>query len=562
MVKKETKNNFFKNGAQFFLGKQTNILSAAAVIMINVAASRILGLLRDRLLATYFGSSAELGVYFAAFRLPDMIFQLLVMGTLATAFIPVTTALISKGKKKEAWYVASSILNIGLVVFAVLALLVFVFSKNLSSLIAPGFNAEELALMSRLTRIMLVSQLFLILSNFLTGVLQSFKRFIIPAIAPVLYNLGIILGIVFFAPSCGIYGPTLGVVLGTILHFMIQVPLARRLGLDYKLAFDFRHPRVKEIGRLMLPRTIGLAVAQIDYTVDIVLASLISTSSLVYFNFAQHLQLLPVGLFGATIAQAALPTLAEEGEEKNLSNYKKTLLNSLQQILFLVLPFSVLLIILRIPIVRLVFGAARFDWKATVLTGRVLALFSLSLFAQSWVHLLARGFYALHNSRTPVVIGAISVLTNVAASVYFILVLELPIWGLGLSTSIANILNALLLLFYLDKKVGGFERKKLLLPIIKIFIAAFIMAFALYIPMKLMDQLIFDTTRVFGLLLLTGLTSLFGCLIYFLFIWLFRLGLLSSFGRLFERIEKIQKILRGESIEPVEVLDDAVEYHS
>jgi putative peptidoglycan lipid II flippase len=562
MTGNQSKNNFFKNGALVFLSKQTNILSAAAVIMINVAASRILGLMRDRLLAAYFGTAPELGVYFAAFRLPDMIFQLLVMGTLATAFIPVITSLLTKGEEKEAWYVSSSILNIGLVIFAALAILVFIFSRNLSSLIAPGFSEKELILMSKLTRIMLISQFFFILSNFLTGILQSFKRFIIPAIAPVLYNLGIILGVVFFSPSMGIYGPTLGVVLGTIFHFVIQLPLARRLGLSYRPVFDFRHPKVREIGRLMLPRTIGLAVAQIDYTVDIVLASLISTSSLIYFNFAQHLQMLPVGLFGATIAQAALPTLSEEGAEKGLASYKRTFINSLQQILFLVMPFSVLLIILRIPIVRLVFGAARFDWEATVLTGRVLALFSISLFAQAGVHLLARGFYALHDSKTPVLVGAISVFVNVLASVYFILGLKLPIWGLGLSTSIANIFNAMLLLVFLDKKVGGFNRGRLLIPILKIFAASFITAFALYFPMKLLDQLIFDTTRVFGLLLLTGITSLFGCCVYFFLSWVFRLRLLASFGRLFERIEIIQKILRGDSVEPVEVIHESVEYHS
>lgn len=545
-----------------FFSEQSSILSAATIIMINVAVSRILGLLRDRLLATYFGSGPVLGVYFAAFRLPDMIFQLLVMGALATAFIPVITGLLGRKKRETAWQVASSVLNIGLLIFSFLAILIFVFARPFSKLIAPGFDQEQLSLMTSLTRIMLFAQFFFILSNFLTGILQSFKRFIIPALAPVFYNLGIILGIVLFSSKWGIYGPTFGVVLGTFFHFAVQLPLARRLGLKYQLSFNWRNPYVKEIGRLMLPRTIGLAVAQIDYTVDVVLASLISASSLVYFNFAQHLQLLPVGLFGATIAQAALPTLAEEVVGKNMEGFKKTFSLCLQQILFLVLPLSVLLIILRIPMVRLVFGAARFDWEATVLTGQVLAFFSLSLFAQSAVHLLARAFYALHDSRTPVIIGAGSVFINVVSSVYFVMILGLPIWGLGISTSLANIFNALALMIWLNKKVGGFSKKQLLIPSLKIFTASFVTAFALYVPMKMLDQVIFDTTRVSGLLLLTGLTSLCGLGVYLSLAWILRIKVLDSFFDLLEKIESWQKIFRGRSLEPAEVTDEPVGYHS
>lgn len=541
--------------------QQTSILSAASIIMVAVGISRILGLLRDRLLATYFGSSPDLGVYFAAFRIPDMIFQLLVMGVLSTAFIPVVTGLLTKRQQHQAWYVTSSVLNIGLIFFLVFAALVLLFADKLSSLIAPGFNLSEIALMANLTRIMLVAQFFFIVSNFLTGVLQSFKRFIIPALAPVMYNLGIILGIVFLSPLLGIYGPTFGVILGTILHFLVQFPLAKRLGLKYKILFDFRHPQVREIGRLMLPRTIGLAVAQIDYTVDVILASLISTSSLIYFNFAQHLQLLPVGLFGAPIAQAALPTLSEKHTNNDIEGFKKTFLSSLHQILFLTLPTSAFLIVLRIPTVRLIFGAARFDWQATVLTGKILAFFSLSIFAQSVVHLLARAFYAFHDSKTPVLIGIVSIITNVLASIYFIQILKLPVWGLGMSTSIANIFNAVMLMFWLDKKVGLFDRKKLLLPVFKIFFASLITAVSLYLPMKILDQLIFDTTRVGGLILLTSTAAFVGLLVYVFLAWLLKIKQLNALLKLGQKFEKFFRILQQGSIESVEVIENGAKPH-
>ena len=379
----------------------------------------------------------------------------------------------------------------------------------------------------------------------------------VPALAPVFYSLGIILGIVLFTPALGIFGAAWGVVLGTILHFLIQLPLAKKLGVVYQPVFDYHNSTVKKIGRLMLPRTIGLAVAQIDYTVDIILASLISTSSLIYFNFAQHLQMLPVGLFGATIAQAALPSLAETAEKQGLLAFKKTFLSCFHQILFLVLPCSVLLIILRIPIVRLVFGAARFDWEATVTTGLVLAFFSISLFAQSLVHLLARSFYALQNTKIPVVIGGLSVLSNVLLSVIFILIFHWSVWALALSTSIANILNALLLLFYLDKKVNGFERKELFLPALKTFAISFLTAFALYLPMKFLDQVTFDTTRVSGLMILTGVAALAGAGFYLFLAWVFKIKALKTFAKLLEKIELIQKIIRGQSLEPIGATDES-----
>lgn len=556
------KNNFFRNGVEIILSKQTNILSAAVVIMVNVALSRLLGLVRDRMLATYFGSDIVLDIFFAAFRLPDMIFQLLVMGVLATAFIPVITSLQVQKKEKELWHVASSVLNIGLLLFMLLSALVFLFSLPLSKLIAPGFNLEELILMAKLTKIMLFGQLFFILSNFLTGILQSYKHFIIPAVAPVFYNLGIIIGVFLFTPFLGIYGPALGVILGTIFHFLVQLPLAKRLGLKYKLVFDWRHKQVKEIGRLMLPRTIGLAVAQVDYNVDVALASLLSAGSITYFNFAQHLQLLPVGLFGSTIAQAALPTLAEEARKKSLDDFKKTFIQSLLQILYLVLPFSVLLIILRVPLVRIVFGAARFDWQATIITGQVLAFFSLSIFAQALVHLFARGFYALHDSQTPVVISIISIFLNVLASLVFILLLKIPVWGLGLSTSIANIFNLFLLFIFLDKKIGRFNRQELFKPVIKIFFASFLTAFALWLPMRLLDRLIFDTTRVSGLLFLTFLVTFFGLLVYLFLSWLFKIEILTSFLKLVKILEKVQKWLGRQNVKPMEVLDEASGIHS
>jgi len=265
------------------------------------------------------------------------------------------------------------------------------------------------------------------------------------------------------------------------------------------------------------------------------------------FNFAQHLQQLPVGLFGTTIAHAALPQLSQLSK-KNRGEFIATLQMAIHQILLWVLPASVLFIVLRIPMVRLVFGASRFDWAATVDTGATLSAFSLSLFAQSLIHILARGFYALYDSKTPVTIGIVTVLLNSILSALFILVFHLPVWSLGLSTSIASILNAMSLLYVLERKLKGVVSPSLVVPAIKMGVAALVTGVALYIPLKLLDQLVFDTTRTFGLMLLTGVSAGAGIITYFFLSWVLGVAQVYPVLRLPYRL----RVLRGFFLEPAQ----------
>ncbi len=459
------------------------------------------------------------------------------MGALTTAFIPVITELLIKNKEEEAWRVASTVLNMALIGFLFLGLAIFIFAEPLSQLIAPGFTGEKLAVMANLTRIMLLAQLFFILSNFLSAIIQSSKRFLFPAIAPVAYNLGIIIGIVFFSPMMGIYGAAWGVVIGTFLHFAIQIPVIIHLKIRYQPTIDVNNQHAREIGKLMLPRTLGLAVAQVNFTIDTILASLISASSITVFNFASHLAQLPIGLFGATIAQATLPTLSEEQAKENPENFKTTLLNSFHQILFLTLPATAILIVLRIPVVRLVFGSKTFPWEATVLTGRTLAFLGLGIVAQGLIQLLVRAFYALRDSKTPVKIGIFSFAVNIGASLAAIFVLKLPVWGLALSSSIGDLVNVTFLLLFLNKKIR-FSLFPLFIPAFKMVFAALMAGISLYIPMKLLDQLVFDTTRVIPLIALTGVASFAGLSVYIFLTWLLEIKELSAFTGIIQRILK------------------------
>ncbi len=543
---------FAARAGLLFHRRQTSILSAAVVIMITVAASRILGLVRDRILASNF-TTEELGIYFAAFRIPNLLFELLVMGALSTAFIPVIAELVAKNKKEEVFHVTSSVITIGLVFILIASTLLTIFARPVAGLIAPGFNEEQLDKLVIFTRIMLLGQVIpLVIGNFLTGMLQSMKLFIIPALAPVFYNVGIIISIIFLTPMMGLYAPVWGVVLGAFLFLFIQIPLVYSNGYRFSLSFDYQNLKVRTIGKLMLPRTFGLAVSQIDTTVDLILASLLGASSVTIFNFAQHLQLVPIGLFGIPIATAALPSLSQNGMSGNKQEYKDLIIKALHQILFLVLPASIILVVLRIPVVRLVFGADRFNWSDTVLTGKTLAAFSISLFAQSTIHLITRAFFALQDSKTPVIVGIGAIIINTLLSAYFIMTLKLPVWGLGLSASIASIFNAFLLLIILYKKIGGLNLPRLIIPTIKMCFSTLITGISLYIPMKLLDQFVFDTTRTVDLIMLTAVATFIGLGVYIFCSWMLALEEVALFIILTKKVIKVKELFIETSREVVE----------
>lgn len=536
--------------------KQTSVGSAALVLVSMVFTSRILGLIRDRLLASRF-TPDQLGVYFAAFRLPNLLFELLVMGALTSAFIPVFTKYIAQKNEGEASKMASSVINISFLILLFISIPIFIFANSISKFLAPGFDPAQIEQMAGFTRFMIVFQVFpLFIGNFFTGILQSHNLFLIPALAPVVYNVGIILGIVILTPFLALSAPVVGVGIGAFFFMLIQVPLLFKVKYRHFWKANIHDPGVREVGKLMGPRTFGLAISQIDSTIDLILSSLLGARMVTVFTFAQQLQQLPIGLFGVTVAQAALPTLSAFSVKEDGRQFKETIIGSINQILFFVLPISALFIVLRIPVVRLVFGATRFDWEATVLTGMTLSMFSLSLFAQAIVQVLARGFYALYDSKTPVLVGVLSIATNSVLSIVFVQFMKLPVWSLGLSTSIASLLNMVALLFLLDRKVGKFPRMDLLVPPLKMFLASLITGFALFFPLKLFDQLVFDTTRTFGLILLTGVSGTAGLSTYLFLTWVMGVGEVHSFINLISKIRKPRAIL----LEPAsEVVNGGVE---
>ena len=525
-----------RNGSNFLSRRQTSILSAASVVMVMIAISRLLGLVRNRVLAHFF-SAEDLAVYFAAFRLPEVIFEILVFGSLSSAFIPTFTTYLSRKKKKEAWQVAALSLNLALLIFAFFAFLIFLFARPLYQILAPGFTPAQLDQTAKLARLLLLAQGFFVFSYFLTGVLESLQRFLVPALAPLFYNLSIILGTLFWAESRGIFAPTLGAVGGALIHFLIQLPLALSLGFRPKLSLNFSHPGVKEIKTLALPRIIELSALQVNKSAELFLASLVSSAAYTHFTFANSLQLLPVGLFGASLAKASLPALSRLSAKGNQQRFGQTLIACFNEIIFLVIPCSVFLAVLRIPLVRLVFGAARFTWESTVQTGQTLSAFCLSIFAQALVYLLTRAFWSTHETKTPVVVSIFSIFLNIVLGGFFILVLHWSIWSLALAFSLASIVQALILFWLLIRKFDVLMPAKIILPFCKVVLASFFSGGLMYFCLKILDRLVFDTHYAINVIFLTALVGSVGLVSYLFLTYVFGLKELTVFTKFLAKLK-------------------------
>ena len=547
--------NLLKNGRLLATRRQTNILSAAFVIMVAYAASGILGLVRNRMLAaTFFGGrESELDAYFAAFVIPDTLFQLLIIGALSAAFIPVFSHYL-KRDEQEASKLASASINILTLAFIVLVIIVFILSGNLSRLIAPSLDPGNIILLSRLLRIMLLAQIFFALSGFMTAIIQAHQRFLIPALAPIAYNLGIVGGIVFLTPTYGIYGPTVGVVVGAVLHFVIQIPLASRLGFHYSFNFNINHPGVREIRKLMPLRSLTLAVGQAERFIAVFIATALAAGSLTIFNFARQLYLLPVTLFGTTIGQASFPSLSADIAAEKKEEFAKTLRSSLLQTLFLSLPAAAIVLILRLPAVRIAFGARNFPWEATLLTGKTVALLALAIPTQSLIGVLIRAFYALHDTKTPFLTTSGSAALTVMLSIIFAETLELGVIGLGVAVAISTLVHTLILLFLMHKKTAIISAQ-FIIGVVKMMLATAIMGVFLWIPMRVIDRYILDTTRTLNLLLLTMSVLAIGILVYINLSNLMRIEQLSEVFALGRRIGNWRRALE----ESEEVLETTSE---
>lgn len=494
-------------------GQSKTITSAAIIIGAASLTSKILGVFRDRVLAGEFGAERTLDIYYASFRIPDFIFNILVLGALSAGFIPVFTDYLKKDEK-DAWVIVSNVLNIMFISLIVTCGVLILYTPQIVKLLTPGFNADELKITSDVTRIMFLSPILLGIAGVLGGVLQSFKRFFIYSFAPIMYNIGIIMGALFLAPTYGIYGLAWGVVAGAALHMLVQFPSVIYLGFRPKLVFNFGHMGVRKIFAMMVPRTLSLGVAQINLLIVTVIGSTLEPGSITIFNLASNLQSVPLVIFGVSFAIAAFPSMAENAnnKEKFIESFSLTL----RQILFFVVPSSALIILLRAQIVRVALGSGNFDWHDTVLTINTLAIFSISLFAQSLIQLISRAFFAYKDSITPFMTGIISTGINIFLSIFLIYVLKMEgVVALSVAFSISSLISLLFMWLILKIKLGDLDETAIFSSSLKICIASFCMALSVQ-GMKYAIEPFFGTSTFIGIALQGFLASVVGIAIYFI----------------------------------------------
>ena len=454
------------------------LAGAALVVMTFFVLSRVMGLAREMVIGAHFGTSPELDAYLAAFRLPDLLFQLVAGGALGSAFIPTFAARWAQGATDEAWLLFSRVLTLMTLVLMMIAAVVMGLAGPLVQwVIAPGFTPEQQALTAYLMRWMLLSTVVFGASGLIMGALNATQHFLLPAAAPVLYNLAIILGAWLLTPAFGILGLVIGVVAGAVAHLLIQLPGLWQARARFTLTLNLQDAGVREVMRLMGPRVLGLFFVQMHFLVHTILASGLSSGSLSALNYAWLLMLLPQGVFAQSIATAIFPTFAAQAATGQVGALRQSFSQLLRTILFLVIPAAVALYLLRIPLITLLFQRREFTTESTALVGDALQFYAVGLVAHAVVEIVVRAFYAMHDTWTPVVVGIGAMLLNIGLSFWW--VQGLGHGGLALANSMATTIEMVFLLWLLRRHIGELPYGPLGVAIGRQLIGAGVMAAAI-----------------------------------------------------------------------------------
>ncbi|NTU69623.1 murein biosynthesis integral membrane protein MurJ [bacterium] len=516
--------------------KSTLILIFASI------GSNILGIARNHFFATHIPTS-ELSSYYAAFRIPDLVYNLVVFGLLSSIFIPVFMG--EKSKSEEgAFNFANNMINFTLVFVSAVSVVLFFLMPYLTELVVPGFSTSAKNMTMDLSRIMLISPLIFGLSSIVGGILNSYKKFVAYSLAPLFYNAGIIFGTLFFTEEYGVYGIAYGVLLGALLHLLIQLPSVFKLGYSYKPILNLKDNALKEIGKMAPPRIGGLIATQANFFILTIIGSLIGKGAITYLNFANDMQTFVSVVFGLSFATISFPLLAEKASKEENAGFISEFSKSFRQILYFAIPASIGLILLRAQLTRLILGYGYFKFADTILTSAVLGAFAISLFAQSTLPLLVRAFYALKDTKTPFIASVVAVIVNIIGSLFIPQLLAnyvipnsggltFSVVGLALSFSLASIMNMLILLFFLHSRLGDLEDSKTIISLIKITVSSIVMVFAVQVIKYLASPIIDPKHPVFGFVMQTLVVIAGGAAAY----------LLTSFVLKSEEIHGVKDIL-------------------
>ncbi|MFA6897398.1 MAG: murein biosynthesis integral membrane protein MurJ [Patescibacteria group bacterium] len=516
---------------KFINQESASITSAAFIIAVATLTSKVLGVVRDSIFANRF-PVGDMDIYYAAFRIPDFIYNIVILGALSAGFIPIFARLISQNKKEEAFKAANNILNILFISISGLTLFAVVLTPQIIDLIT-GFDREKTQKTIELTRIMFLSPIFLLLSSILSGILQSYKRFLVFSLSTVVYNLGIIAGALILSPIMGLQGLAWGVVLGAFFQFAIQLPSVKTLGFRYRLFINTRSEEVRTIVKITVPRTCTIILSQINLLVITVIATNLAEGSLTFFNYANNLQSFPLGIFAVSFAIACFPALSSFSDREHREKFTEVLLSTAKQILYFIIPLSIFLVIFRAQIVRVIYGhGPHFGWNETVATIDALQIFCVSLFAQSLIPLFSRAFWAVHDSKTPFYVTLFSAVVNI------ILALGLsPRYGLnGLigAFTISSILNALVLFILLDKKYLSAVPKSFYIAVAQISFSGIFAGLVGYKMLYAVEPFL-DTHTFFGIAVQGMLSGTAMLAVYFAWGWIFKIDEFIKFKNSFRK---------------------------
>jgi len=437
--------------------ENTRVTKAAGIVGASTFLSRIFGFVRDVVIAWFFGAGLSSDAFFVAFRIPNLLRRLFAEGSLSIAFVPIFTEYLNQKGKDEAFRLAGSALRLLSLILAFISIVGILSSPLVIRFIAPGFgdSLEKYTLTVTLTRIMFPYIFFIGLVALCMGILNVLGHFAAPALAPVFLNLAMIGSVFGLAPHLGnpVEGLAWGVLLGGILQLALQIPFIIKKGVYFWSEIRLYHPGLKRIGLLMLPAIFGAAVYQINILVGTLLASLLAEGSVSYLYYADRLVQFPLGIFAIATATAVLPSMSREAASKDFEALRQTFAHAMNLVLFVTVPAMIGLIVLREPIVALLFKRGAFDTSAVRLTGQALLYYAMGLWAFSGVRIVVSAFYSLQDTKTPVQIAVISVIGNIILGI--ILMQPLGHGGLALSTSLASMLNFGLLIRSLRKKIGS-----------------------------------------------------------------------------------------------------------
>jgi putative peptidoglycan lipid II flippase len=527
--------------------ERENVSRAAGTVGFYTLLSRILGLVRDMVVAYFFGSKMAADAFFVAFRIPNLLRRFFAEGSLTIAFIPVFTETLTQKSKQDAFELARAVLTLLSLLLAVVTILGVLLSPWVVRLQAYGFGASgpKYELTVLLTRITFPYIFLVSLVAFFMGVLNSLRHFAAPAAAPILLNVGIIAGALWVSPwlSEPVVGVAIGVLIGGLLQVLLQIPWILKNGMSLRPLWRPEHPAVKKIGLLMLPAIFGSAVYQLNQFIGTLLASFLPQGSISWLYYADRIVEFPLGVFAIAISTAALPSLAKQVAGKDLSDFRDTLGHALRLVFFITTPATVGMIILRIPIIEVFFQRGAFDRTTTLMTAQALLFYSLGLWAFSASRVMLSAFYAFQDTKTPVKVATITMIANALLSL--LLMGPLRHGGLALSLSLSSTVQLLLLIFILRRRGDLLDLKSMVSSAGRSLAASAVMGLVLYVLHGRWLSPGEPTGLWFRALTLGGVI-LAGVAAYFLMARVFRCPEVSSIpGMLIPDLRKSRRVKKG-----------------